>query len=99
MAGSGLLSFAKSNQADCSFTEAYDQFAVNYGNVLLGYVFFSNSVPMGILPPSLDAGIKIATLVGTMIGQVSFGLLNDTLGRKKVSDEQANTESLVNCGY
>jgi hypothetical protein len=66
-----------------SFADAYDLFAVNYANILLGYVYYPNT---GILPPSADVSIKMASSVGTVIGQISFGILIDLYGRKKVLD-------------
>lgn len=41
----------------------------------------------GVLPDNVDVSIKIAGSVGTVIGQIGFGLLNDLLGRKKVMNQ------------
>lgn len=38
----------------------------------------------GKIPPSEELSINMATLVGTLIGQVAFGILGDRLGRKKM---------------
>ncbi|KAF8878760.1 major facilitator superfamily domain-containing protein [Infundibulicybe gibba] len=46
------------------FTTAYDIFAVNILSVMLGY----------------DLGIKVATPIGTLIGQLLFGRLADVVG-------------------
>ena len=62
------------------FTDAYDIFAVNYANLMVGYVYF----PSGKLSSSQDTAIKISTSSGTVIGQLLFGFLADHLGRKKV---------------
>ena len=63
-----------------SFADAYDLFAVNFVNYLLGFIYYEDKV----LPPNIDTWIKIAGGVGTVIGQISFGVLIDIFGRKKV---------------
>ena len=63
-----------------SYTDAYDLFAVNFANLMVGYVYTSS----GTLAASDDTAIKIATSSGTVIGQLGFGFLADHLGRKKV---------------
>jgi len=65
-----------------SFTDAYDIFAVNFANVMVGYVYYPTT---GALPTSSDTAIKISTSAGTVIGQLGFGALADHLGRKKVT--------------
>jgi len=67
----------------CSYTDAYDLFAVNFANLMVGYVYTSS----GTLAASDDTAIKIATSSGTVIGQLGFGFLADHLGRKKVYPE------------
>ncbi|KAF0463572.1 inorganic phosphate transporter [Gigaspora margarita] len=62
------------------FTDAYDIFAINLVAVMLGYVYFGKSS----LPPDVDMSVKIATPVGTLVGQFAFGILADVLGRKKM---------------
>ena len=64
------------------YTDAYDIFAVNFANVMVGYVFFPET---GKLSGPQDTAIKIATSSGTVIGQLAFGFLADFLGRKKVN--------------
>lgn len=64
------------------YTDAYDIFAVNFANVMVGYVYFPEA---GKLSVSQDTAIKVATSSGTVIGQLIFGFLADFLGRKKVS--------------
>jgi PHS family inorganic phosphate transporter-like MFS transporter len=46
---------------------------------MLEIVYWQNS-----LPPSHETAINLATLVGTIIGQLTFGLLADRYGRKKM---------------
>lgn len=64
-----------------SFADAYDLFAVNFVNILLGYIYYPDTM---ILPSSADVSIKMASSVGTVIGQITFGILIDLYGRKKV---------------
>ena len=63
------------------YTDAYDIFAVNFANVMVGYVYFPEA---GKLSTPQDTAIKIATSSGTVIGQLVFGFLADFLGRKRV---------------
>jgi MFS transporter, PHS family, inorganic phosphate transporter len=69
-----------------SFADAYDLFAVNFVNVLLGYVYYPEVG--GVLPSNVDLSTKMAGSVGTVIGQIGFGILNDIYGRKKVIRKQ-----------
>ena len=47
----------------------------------MGYVYYPD---LGSLPGSVDLGTKMSSSVGTVIGQIGFGILNDVYGRKKV---------------
>ncbi|KAF9565179.1 phosphate transporter [Agrocybe pediades] len=62
------------------FTDAYDIFAINIASTMLGYVYGHGQK----LNASQDLGVKVATPVGTLIGQVLFGWLADVVGRKKM---------------
>lgn len=62
------------------FTDAYDIFAINIASTMLAYVYYSGSS----LPTEADLGVKVATPVGTLVGQLVFGWLADVLGRKKM---------------
>ncbi|CAG8787579.1 19861_t:CDS:2, partial [Dentiscutata erythropus] len=62
------------------FADAYDIFAINLVVVMLGYVYYGKSS----LPTDVDLSLKLATPLGTFIGQFGFGLLADLLGRKKM---------------
>ncbi|KAJ7201812.1 phosphate permease [Mycena pura] len=64
------------------FTDAYDIFAINYASTMLGYVYGAGSP--GKLNASQDLGVKVATPVGTLVGQLLFGWLADILGRKRM---------------
>jgi PHS family inorganic phosphate transporter-like MFS transporter len=62
------------------FTDAYDIFAINIASTMLAYVYYKASS----LPTEADLGVKVASPVGTLIGQLVFGWLADVLGRKKM---------------
>lgn len=50
---------------------------------MIGYVYNMGS-HKGALTPNQDLGLKIATPVGTLVGQLLFGYLADVVGRKKM---------------
>ncbi|KAF9067252.1 phosphate transporter [Rhodocollybia butyracea] len=60
------------------FTDAYDIFAINIASTMLGYVYGAT------LTSNASLGVKVATPVGTLIGQLLFGWLADIVGRKKM---------------
>ncbi|KAL5504081.1 hypothetical protein ACEPAH_8154 [Sanghuangporus vaninii] len=62
------------------FTDAYDIFAINIASTMLGYIYGANQA----LNQNQDLGIKVATPVGTLVGQLLFGWLADLLGRKRM---------------
>ncbi|KAH7107655.1 phosphate permease [Auriculariales sp. MPI-PUGE-AT-0066] len=62
------------------FTDAYDLFAINLASVMLGAVYGKN----GKLSPNQELGIKVASPIGTLFGQLIFGWLADILGRKRM---------------
>jgi PHS family inorganic phosphate transporter-like MFS transporter len=62
------------------FTDAYDVFAINIAAQMLGYVYTKSHA----LNTNQDLGIKVATPVGTLVGQLLFGWLADVLGRKRM---------------
>ena len=47
---------------------------------MLGYVYNSHRA----LSANQDLGVKVATPIGTFIGQLLFGWLADILGRKRM---------------
>ncbi len=47
---------------------------------MLGYVYGSG----GTLTTAQDLGVKVATPVGTFVGQLLFGWLADKIGRKRM---------------
>ncbi|KAM5544529.1 hypothetical protein V8D89_001427 [Ganoderma adspersum] len=69
------------------FTDAYDIFAINIASVMLGYVYgpVNRDHPGSqSLTPNQDLGVKVATPVGTFVGQLLFGWLADVVGRKRM---------------
>ncbi|KDR76371.1 hypothetical protein GALMADRAFT_247813 [Galerina marginata CBS 339.88] len=62
------------------FTDAYDIFAINIASTMLGYVYGVGQK----LNKQQDLGVKVATPVGTLVGQLLFGWLADMVGRKRM---------------
>lgn len=60
-------------------TDSYDIFAINLSVNFLQWVYWN-----GTIPDSTNTLIKVATSVGTVIGQVGFGTVADIVGRKKI---------------
>ncbi|KAF5341552.1 hypothetical protein D9758_012570 [Tetrapyrgos nigripes] len=64
------------------FTVAYDIFAINIATRMLGYVYGHATGPD--LTSNQQLGLKIATPIGTLFGQLLFGWLADVVGRKRM---------------
>ncbi|EJT98359.1 phosphate transporter [Dacryopinax primogenitus] len=62
------------------FTDAYDIFAISIAATMLGLVY-ADATTLGT---NADLGIKVATPVGTLVGQLLFGWLADLIGRKRM---------------
>lgn len=69
MAGTGFL------------VDAYTLFALNVVIPMLGYVYFPEE---GKVPRGYQTAMFCATLAGSMIGQVAFGVAADMYGRRRV---------------
>ncbi len=59
---------------------SYDIFAINIAAQMLGYVYGHNHV----LNINQDLGVKVATPIGNLFGQLIFGWLADVVGRKRM---------------
>ncbi|EGN98965.1 hypothetical protein SERLA73DRAFT_108199 [Serpula lacrymans var. lacrymans S7.3] len=62
------------------FTDAYDIFAINIAVSMLGYVYGKGQN----LNTNQSLGVKVATPVGNLVGQLLFGWLADVVGRKRM---------------
>jgi MFS transporter, PHS family, inorganic phosphate transporter len=51
---------------------------------MLGLVYWQNPAHLGVMPGSSETAIKVATPVGTVVGQVGFGILADMFGRRRM---------------
>ena len=69
-----------SHAVDASIS--YDIFAINIASTMLGYVYGHG--PGQTLSSNQDLGVKVATPVGTLVGQLLFGWLADVVGRKRM---------------
>ncbi|TFB01245.1 hypothetical protein CCMA1212_006880 [Trichoderma ghanense] len=73
------------------FLDSYDIFAINLITTLLGLVFYSGDSHVngyggngGILPDPVNQALKASTSGGIVLGMLLFGLLADTLGRRRM---------------
>ncbi|KAJ1970904.1 hypothetical protein H4R35_005586 [Dimargaris xerosporica] len=62
------------------FTDAYDLFVINIVANMLAYVYYRQPT----LPKNWDLAVKVATQVGTLVGQLVFGWLGDRFGRQRI---------------
>ena len=65
------------------FTDSYDIFSVSMLTIMLGIVYFQSSNG-GQMPHASDNVVKLGTSAGTVVGQLVFGYLADTVGRKRM---------------
>ncbi|CAF1416596.1 unnamed protein product [Rotaria sordida] len=64
------------------FMDAYDIFVINLAVPMLGYVYYMDQ--NNTVPSNIQGIIKGITNVGNLIGQLVFGYLSDSKGRKSV---------------
>ena len=63
------------------FTDAYDIFSISIVATMLGIVYHNGATSLGT---NQDLGVKIATPIGNIVGQLLFGWLADVVGRKRM---------------
>ncbi|KAH8823868.1 phosphate transporter [Flagelloscypha sp. PMI_526] len=69
------------------FTDAYDIFAISIASEMIGYIYGAHQgLNRGVssLTTGQSLSIKVATPVGTLVGQLLFGWLADRVGRKRM---------------
>jgi PHS family inorganic phosphate transporter-like MFS transporter len=64
------------------FMDAYDIFSINLIVPMLGYVYYANQ--QNTVPSNIQGVIKGITNVGNLFGQLTFGFLGDSKGRKSI---------------
>ena len=64
------------------FMDAYDIFVINLVVPMLGYVYYSGNA--NTVPSNIQGVIKGITNVGNLFGQITFGILGDSQGRKSI---------------
>jgi phosphate:H+ symporter len=64
------------------FMDAYDIFVINLILPMLGYVYYSNQ--SNTVPSDIQGILKGITNVGNFFGQITFGILGDSKGRKSI---------------
>jgi PHS family inorganic phosphate transporter-like MFS transporter len=75
----GWFDAALSAQRLLRFPDAYDIFAINIASTMIAFVYHGNSLTV-----NQDLGLKVATPIGTFVGQLLFGWLADVVGRKRM---------------
>ncbi|KAH9954294.1 phosphate permease [Russula dissimulans] len=62
------------------FTDAYDIFTISIVSIMVGYVYGDDNH----LERGVDFGLKVASPLGNLVGQILFGWLADMVGRKRM---------------
>ncbi|KAJ8519624.1 hypothetical protein ONZ45_g3457 [Pleurotus djamor] len=70
-----------------NFLDSYDLFVINPLSTMLQFELFAGHA----LPPRLEGFLKSAALIGSVIGQVTFGYLGDAFGRKAIYGKELLT--------
>ncbi|VDB94294.1 unnamed protein product [Peniophora sp. CBMAI 1063] len=63
------------------FTDSYDIFSISIVATMLGMVYNGGATSLGV---NQDLGVKVATPIGNVAGQLVFGWLADVFGRKRM---------------
>lgn len=75
------------------FLDSYDIFAINVITIFLGLAFWQGPPEEarngfggnnGMLPTPVSQALKASSSAGIILGQIMFGWLADTLGRRKM---------------
>jgi PHS family inorganic phosphate transporter-like MFS transporter len=66
------------------FCDAYDLFVINLVVPMIEYAYFNGGSPV-----TDETFLKGAAVIGTFIGQLTFGFLGDKLGRKSVRTDDS----------
>ncbi|THU57434.1 hypothetical protein C4D60_Mb03t03490 [Musa balbisiana] len=67
------------------FTDSYDLFCITPVMKLIGRIYYdAQERKPGVTPPAVVSAIVAIALVGTVIGQLIFGMLGDRVGRRRV---------------
>jgi len=74
---------------------SYDTFAINIASVMIGYVYS----PGHMTTANQDLGLKVATPIGTLVGQLYFGWLADVVGRKRMCMSFQHTQLYTTLHY
>ncbi|CAL9748084.1 unnamed protein product [Musa acuminata subsp. burmannicoides] len=67
------------------FTDSYDLFCITPVMKLIGRIYYDpQKEKPGVTPPAVVSAVVAIALVGTVIGQLIFGMLGDRVGRRRV---------------
>nr|DAD46497.1 TPA_asm: hypothetical protein HUJ06_016434 [Nelumbo nucifera] len=82
------------------FTDAYDFFCIIPVMKLIGRIYYHDPAEHQKLPFVVTMVVAVA-FIGTMIGQVVFGILGDRIGRKRVYGLALTimVSSSIGCGF
>ncbi|KAJ1259181.1 hypothetical protein BS78_10G134400 [Paspalum vaginatum] len=68
------------------FTDSYDLFCITPVMKLIGRVYYDGPVPgdPGVTPPAVVSAVVGVALLGAVVGNLLFGALGDSAGRRRV---------------